>query len=148
MSTQVLLLRHGEPFPGENGALTPEGHKRVKEQAALFKRAGLHPARIFYSPLKRTKETAEEVANLLLAPLEEAKELEAKQNVLKILNLLPHPLQNETVFLVGHAPSLLSFYESALALPKPLALHKGSAILLSFDTDLLFGSASLLAYYP
>ena len=73
---KILLLRHGKAAPeGTDGSdesrpLTSRGRRQARDAGGLAKRLGLAPTRVCASPLKRTRETAEEFLGAFKKPAE------------------------------------------------------------------------------
>jgi phosphohistidine phosphatase SixA len=60
---KVFLVRHAEPGPGDDPALSAAGRKRAAELSAALRGAGI--TAILTSPLRRTRETAAPLAAAL-----------------------------------------------------------------------------------
>jgi phosphohistidine phosphatase len=108
----LWLLRHGEALPAEVGgdaerALSPAGERAVSALAARLGAAGWRPARVFTSPLRRARETADRVI-AGVAPDLEAEPLPALVPDAEPEELVPalrarDALQGD-VLIVGHQP--------------------------------------------
>jgi broad specificity phosphatase PhoE len=61
--TVVFLVRHGEKLTGDDPDLSPAGHARAQNIAAVLKKSGI--TKIFTTPFKRTRQTAQPLASAL-----------------------------------------------------------------------------------
>jgi phosphohistidine phosphatase len=112
----LLVLRHGEAGnrmrvveEDSERPLTPEGRIEMQKIARSLKAVGLQSDRIFTSPLRRARETAEIAAKTLKIPIfEEWDELKPDGNKTALYRKLARLGQNSRVILVGHEPYLSS----------------------------------------
>jgi phosphohistidine phosphatase len=112
----LFILRHGEAGnrmtaveKDSERPLTPEGRTEMQKIAKSLKAAGLQTNRIYTSPLKRAKETAEIAAKVLKIPtLEEWDELKPDGSKAALYRKLARFEQNSRLILVGHEPYLSS----------------------------------------
>ena len=63
----LYVVRHGHPIYGPEEQLTPLGHRQARALAARMAKVGI--SKIYSSPLRRARETAEPTANLLGLPI-------------------------------------------------------------------------------
>jgi phosphohistidine phosphatase len=133
----IYLVRHGIATDAESGqsdadrALTADGRRKMREIGAGLKAAGIAPAVILASPLRRTRETAEVLHAVLEAPLgiELCTPLapgHAPGDV--IAELRPYDDRDE-VMLVGHQPDmgeLASYLLTGSTHQVPLPFKKGA----------------------
>ncbi len=113
-----------------------------------LKNEGFYPDSILHSPLTRTKQTAEIIATLFqLEPhSNEALGNSFDENVL--LKKIPDPKLGQTIFMVGHAPTLLRFANRLVGRSTPIYdLDRSSALVLSFDETIDFGKAKFRHYF-
>lgn len=112
----LFILRHGEAgnrmtvvTEDSERPLTPEGRIEMQKVAKSLKALGLQTDRIFTSPLRRARETAEITAKILRIPtLEEWDELKPDGSKAALYRKLGRLQQNSRVMLVGHEPYLSS----------------------------------------
>jgi len=89
--------------------LTPEGRTEMEKIAKSLKAIGLQTDRIYTSPLRRARETAEIAAKILEIPtLEEWDELKPDGSKTGLYRKLARLGQNSRPILVGHEPYLTS----------------------------------------
>ena len=89
--------------------VTPEGRAEMQKIARSLKAAGLQADRIFTSPLRRARETAEIAAKILNIPtLEEWDELKPDGSKAELYRKLAKLEQDSRPSLVGHEPYLSS----------------------------------------
>ena len=89
--------------------LTPEGRTEIQEIAKSLKTVGLQTDRIYTSPLRRARETAEIAAKALnIRTLEEWDELKPDGSRAELYRKLARLEQNSRPILVGHEPYLTS----------------------------------------
>ena len=112
----LFILRHGEAGnrmtvveKDSERPLTPEGRAEMQKIARSLKAIGLQTDRIYTSPLRRARETAEIAAKILEIPtLEEWDELKPDGSKTGLYRKLARLEQNSRPILVGHEPYLTS----------------------------------------
>ena len=112
----LFILRHGEAGnrmtvveKDSERPLTPEGRTEMQKIAKSLKAIGLQTDRIYTSPLRRARETAEIAAKILEIPtLEEWDELKPDGSKTGLYRKLARLEQNLRPILVGHEPYLTS----------------------------------------
>jgi phosphohistidine phosphatase len=112
----LFILRHGEAGnrmtvveKDSERPLTPEGRAEMLKIAKSLKAIGLQTDRIYTSPLRRARETAEIAAKILEIPtLEEWDELKPDGSKTGLYRKLARLEQNPRPILVGHEPYLTS----------------------------------------
>ena len=112
----LFILRHGEAGnrmtvveKDSERPLTPEGRAEMQKIARSLKAIGLQTDRIYTSPLRRARETAEIAAKILEIPtLEEWDELKPDGSKTGLYRKLARLGQNSRPILVGHEPYLSS----------------------------------------
>jgi len=112
----LFILRHGEAGnrmtvveKDSERPLTPEGRTEMEKIAKSLKAIGLQTDRIYTSPLRRARETAEIAAKILEIPtLEEWDELKPDGSKTGLYRKLARLEQNPRPILVGHEPYLTS----------------------------------------
>ncbi|TMI43701.1 phosphohistidine phosphatase SixA [Candidatus Bathyarchaeota archaeon] len=112
----LFILRHGEAGnrmtvveKDSERPLTPEGRTEMEKIAKSLKAIGLQTDRIYTSPLRRARETAEIAAKILEIPtLEEWDELKPDGSKTGLYRKLARLGQNSRPILVGHEPYLTS----------------------------------------
>jgi phosphohistidine phosphatase len=112
----LFILRHGEAGNRMSVAeedserpLTPEGRIEMQKIAKSLKAVGLQTNKIYTSPLKRARETADITARILKIPtLEEWDELKPDGSKAALYRKLARFEPNSRLILVGHEPYLSS----------------------------------------
>ncbi len=112
----VFILRHGEagnrmtvPEEDSERPLTPAGRIEIQKIAKSLKTVGLQTDRIYTSPFRRARETAEITAKILKIPiLEEWDELKPDGSKTALYRKLAKVEQDSGLILVGHEPYLSS----------------------------------------
>ncbi|TMI28241.1 phosphohistidine phosphatase SixA [Candidatus Bathyarchaeota archaeon] len=112
----LFILRHGEAGnrmtvveKDSERPLTPEGRTEMEKIAKSLKAIGLQTDRIYTSPLRRARETAEIAAKILQIPtLGEWDELKPDGSKTGLYRKLSRLGQNSRPILVGHEPYLTS----------------------------------------
>src|SRR3989475_5218898 len=110
----LFILRHGEAGnrmavveKDSERPLTPEGRAEMQKIAKSLKAVGLQTDRIYTSPLRRARETAEIAAKVLnIRILEEWDELKPDGNKAELYRKLARREQNSRPILVEHEPYL------------------------------------------
>ena len=130
----VFILRHGEAGNRMAGVeedserpLTPSGRIEMQKIARALKTVGLQTDRVYTSPLRRARETADIAARILKIPiLEEWDELKPDGRREVLYRKLARLEQNSTLILVGHEPHLSSMIGEIIGTPGArIALKKG-----------------------
>jgi broad specificity phosphatase PhoE len=96
--TIVFLVRHGEKLTGDDPDLSPAGQQRAQNIAAALKKTSI--TRIYTTPVKRTRQTAQPLAAALGL---EALTYDAKKPELLVAHIKGQP---GTVLVVGHSNTL------------------------------------------
>ncbi len=107
--------------------LTAEGRLEMKKIAKSLKSAGLKADRVFTSPLRRARETAEIAAKILKIPkTEEWVELKPDGSKASLYRKLARLQRGSRAMLVGHEPYLSSMIGEIIGSPSSrLVLRKG-----------------------
>jgi phosphohistidine phosphatase len=108
------LIRHGVAAPADHHGdferpLTPEGELAIRRLSESLAGHAQRPTRIFSSPLRRARETAQNIARGLglQGPIEELAELGAGHDASDVLEALAAlGITEGHVALVGHQPQL------------------------------------------
>lgn len=108
----LFLMRHGIAEHGAPGqpdaarALTPHGVDQMRRQARALAQAGLRVDRLFCSPYRRARQTADLVAPALGAAVEEDALLQCGCTFADAVELLRRAGKVAGVLFVGHQPDL------------------------------------------
>lgn len=107
--------------------LTPGGRVETQKIAKALKAIGLQTDRIYTSPLKRARETAEIVAKILKIPtLQEWDELKPDGSKSALYRKMSKLKQSSRLILVGHEPYLTSMMAEIIgAADSKIVLKKG-----------------------
>ena len=151
------LLRHAEAedlSPSGRDAdrrLTEDGRRRMKSVAKVIARMDPGYDAILVSPLVRSRQTAEPVAEAcgFRKPLVETKALEPNADPVDVLHELAR-LRPGTALLVGHQPHFGRLFGLLLSGRSSLEVPMKKAALAAFDTeaDPSMGRADLKFYLP
>ncbi len=149
---KLYLVRHAEAIarsgtmPDAVRYLTSKGRLVFRKVARRVRREGAAPDVVFSSPLVRSVQTAEILAERLKhkGPVIVMKQLSPGFD-LKALRLLLAGAGNprEAAF-VGHEPDLGDLAATLLALPGGFPLRKGAVLALEVDTGVPKGAAKFL----
>jgi phosphohistidine phosphatase len=112
----LFILRHGEAGnrmrvveEDSERPLTPEGRIEIEKIGKSLQALGMKIDRVFTSPLRRARETAEIVARILkVQMLEEWSELKPDGSKAAVYRKLARLQADSSVLLVGHEPFLSS----------------------------------------
>ncbi|MDB6081516.1 MAG: Phosphohistidine phosphatase SixA [Chlamydiia bacterium] len=128
--------------------ISPEGRLIQEKMSKQLKEQGILPHQILYSPTKRTRETAEILGTILNIKTEEEKTLAIDEDGRELIKKIPMPALNQTIFMVGHAPSLMRFASQLLGGKVPIRefMNTSSALVLAFDDEIAFGKAHFVKY--
>lgn len=153
MLTKLLVIRHGK-FLNQGYAedslcpLSDDGREAQFRMAQFLDREGIFPTSIFCSPLLRAQQSAEVMAKYYSLPFEDEEALGNEFDMEKLLSKIPLPKKNETVFFVGHAPTLAQFVEKLVGRNVlPEGISKSASVLIHFDDKIQFGEGKFISYY-
>jgi len=130
----LFILRHGEAGnrmavveEDSERPLTPEGRADMQKIAKSLKAIGLQTNKIYTSPVKRARETAEIAAKILnISTLEEWNELKPEGSKAALYRKLERLERNSRLILVGHEPYLTSMMGEIIGTTSPkIVLKKG-----------------------
>jgi phosphohistidine phosphatase len=137
----LYILRHAIAEQRQAGradetrALTDEGRDKLRQVMKRARRAGVDPALILSSPLKRAVETAEVAAGILgyQGGIIETPSLSPKATVEQTWAAIREHAGSD-VMIVGHEPHLSHFVAYALAAPAlKVDLKKSALVCVRFD---------------
>jgi phosphohistidine phosphatase len=139
---EILVIRHGQavddaPGLGDAGRwLTGRGRKVTRRVARwLTKSKARRPAAIWTSPLVRSVQTAEIIAEAaeLTDDVSVVAELSPSRDTAELLRLLSSHQGAEPLALVGHEPSLSTLVTSLLGDVGWTGLKKSGVVAMSWD---------------
>lgn len=148
----IVLIRHGTPKTEgiSNEFLYPLSEEGKKNQLVVGRKLEekkIFPSYIFSSPFIRAKESAEILSNLFQIPLQEIDCLGSLFNPRALIEFIKTFKHNETLFLVGHAPSLSPFAESLVGKSFLRGeICRSGAIVLEFINEVGYGKGKLVEY--
>ncbi|MGM0439877.1 MAG: SixA phosphatase family protein [Chlamydiota bacterium] len=152
MTTTLVLLRHGKPDSEgyADDALRPlseEGRDVQRKMMAMLQRMGYAPTSVYTSPLLRAQQTAEVVEEIFGVEAQDEEALSNDFDASLLLQKLPPPDDDATIFFVGHAPNLGDFANS-LAGKEFLTegLSKSSFAIIEFKDKVAFGCGHFVGY--
>ncbi|OGH58067.1 MAG: phosphohistidine phosphatase SixA [Candidatus Lindowbacteria bacterium RIFCSPLOWO2_12_FULL_62_27] len=152
----LYLVRHAvamerEDWDGSDEArpLTEEGIEKMKEAARGLVRTGLRAGRVFSSPLKRARQTADIlVKELDLKKTELIESLAPGGAPPLVLKELAGLSDDERVMLVGHEPDLGHLAAFLLGADHPLPFKKGAVMAIEFGGRPGQSRGEMLWYMP
>jgi phosphohistidine phosphatase len=149
---KLYFVRHAEAIersgtmPDASRYLTTKGRLAFRKIARRVRKAGVAPAVIFTSPLLRSVQTAEILAERLKyeGPVVVEKELSPGFDLRALRSLLEKAGNPTEAAYVGHEPDLGDLAATLLALPEGFPLRKGAVLALDADVDAPKGTATFL----
>jgi phosphohistidine phosphatase len=149
---KLYLVRHAEAIersgttPDASRYLTANGRRAFRKIARQVRKAGIAPAVIFTSPLLRSVQTAEILAERLKHKGEVvvAKELSPGFDLRALRALLAKAKNPTEAAFVGHEPDLGDLAATLLAIPGGSPLRKGAVLALEVDSGVPKGGAKFL----
>lgn len=112
-----------------------------------LKALGIRPSCILHSPTTRTLQTAEILGEVFGVVPREEKALGFMGDEVELLKKIPDPSLEETIIMVGHAPTLMHFAYLLTNQSSLSELLKSSGVLiLTFDESIGFGKAKFIEY--
>lgn len=127
--------------------ISKEGRLIQKKMSEHLKSQGIVPNQILHSPLKRTKETAAILGEVFHLIPKETPELGLSFREKVLLNEIPDPKLNQTIMMVGHAPTLLYFTNLLLGQRCPIdGIERSGVVILKFHDTVGFGKAEYVNY--
>ena len=153
MVSRVVCIRHGKPI-SEGYAddtlrpLSDEGKEIQRKVIQRLKDDGVTPNFVLTSPLLRAQQTAQIVTDVFSIYFENEPALGTEFDAEKLLERIPRPEQNLTLFIVGHEPTLGKFVNDLVGeTVLPDGLSKSSAAVIEFEEEIGFGKGKLIHYY-
>jgi len=149
---KLYLVRHAEAIerssttPDASRYLTTKGRLSFRKIARRARKAGIAPAVIFTSPLLRSVQTAEILAERLehKGEVVVARELSPGFDLRALRALLAGAGNPGEAAFVGHEPDLGLLAATLSALPGGFPLRKGAVVALEADKGVTKGTAKLL----
>jgi phosphohistidine phosphatase len=154
MLLRVVAVRHAKPqsegYADETlRPLSEEGISIQNRVTQHLKELDITPNIILSSPLIRAQETAHIISGYFdNVPIITVNALGYDFDSNLILSHFPHPKENQTVYLVGHTPTLGDFVNRLVGeIVIPTGLSKSSAAIVDFREAPKFGSGEFVGYY-
>jgi phosphohistidine phosphatase len=149
---KLYLVRHAEAIersgttPDASRYLTTKGRLAFRKIARRVRKTGVAPAVIFTSPLLRSVQTAEILAERLKheGPVVVEKELSPGFDLRALRSLLAKAGNPTEAAFVGHEPDLGDLAATLLAIPEGFPLRKGAVLALEVDIGILKRAATFL----
>jgi phosphohistidine phosphatase len=149
---KLYLVRHAEAIersatmPDAARYLTPKGRVAFRKIARRVREAGIAPDVIFTSPLLRSVQTAEILAERLKheGPVVVVKELSPGFDDRALRSLLADAGNPAEAAFVGHEPDLGDLAATLLSLRGDFPLRKGAVLALEVETGVPKGAAKFL----
>ena len=138
---KIIIVRHAAAVertsdtPDEGRYLTSEGRAFIRTTGRTMLKKGVEPCLILTSPLVRSVQTADILAEALsyIGPVIATDELSPGFDETALRTLLEKYQQVDELVLVGHEPDLSGVVASLLPLQGGFDFKKGSAIKLKVD---------------
>jgi len=149
---KLYLVRHAEAIersaatPDASRYLTPKGRDSFRKIARRIRKAGAAPDVVFTSPLLRSVQTAEILAERLKhgGAVVVAKELSPGFDLPALRSLLSGAgFPGEAAF-VGHEPDLGLLAAAMFGLPEAFGLRKGAVLAMEVEKGVPKGTAKFL----
>jgi phosphohistidine phosphatase len=149
---KLYLVRHAEAIersaatPDASRHLTTKGRLSFRKIARSVRKAGAAPDVIFTSPLLRSVQTAEILAERLKhkGAVVVAKELSPGFDLRDLRSLLSGAGNPMEAAFVGHEPDLGLLAAALMAIPEGFPLRKGAVLALEADGSARKGTAKFL----
>jgi phosphohistidine phosphatase len=149
---KLYLVRHAEAIersgtaPDASRYLTTKGRLAFRKIARRVRKAGVAPAVIFTSPLLRSVQTAEILAERTKhqGAVVVAKELSPGFGLRDLRSLLSGAGNPAEAAFVGHEPDLGDLAATLLALPRGFPMRKGAVVAVEVAESPTKGSAKFL----
>lgn len=155
MLTRVVAIRHAKP---KSEGYADEILRPLSEEGKLIQNTmtehlislGIKPDIIYTSPILRALETALLIAEKFehKVPLKVINELGYNFNKDFLLNLIPHPSLNQTLYLIGHSPTLANFIDQLTEEESLIeGLNTSSAAIVDFRDEIKYKKGNFIAVY-
>ena len=149
---KLYLVRHAEAIerssttPDASRYLTTKGRLSFRKIARRVRKSGVAPVVIFTSPLLRSVQTAEILAERLKHKGEVvvARELSPGFDLRALRALLAGAGNPEEAAFVGHEPDLGGIAATLMSVPGGFPLRKGAVVALEAGKGVMKGTAELL----
>lgn len=149
---KLYLVRHAEAIerssttPDASRYLTTKGRLSFRKIARRVRKSGIAPVVIFTSPLLRSVQTAEILAERLKHKGEVvvARELSPGFDLRALRALLAGAGNPEEAAFVGHEPDLGGIAATLMSAPGGFPLRKGAVVALEAGKGVMKGTAELL----
>lgn len=149
---KLYLVRHAEAIersgtiPDASRYLTTKGRLDFRKIVRRVRKTGIAPAVIFTSPLLRSVQTAEILAERTKhkGAVVVAKELSPGFDLRDLRSLLSGAGTPAEAAFVGHAPDLGDLAATLLALPRGFPMRKGAVVAVEVDGSPAKGTAKFL----
>ena len=153
MATTLILIRHGQPQTGEgtnrtDPPLSTDGETKQRKVAQFLESKGYTPDQIFCSPLLRAQQSAEIIAKVTPAPVQSEEALGGNFDQDILIDKLPPPDHDKTIYFVGHDPTLSLFAHNLIGEKVlPTGLSKSGSVVIVFDSMVALGKGRMAAKY-
>ena len=152
MSTTIIAVRHAKPL-SEGYAdellrpLHKDGISAQKEITHLLIDKGYIASTILSSPILRAKQTADILSQTFKVDVEITESLGYAFNADDLIDYISKK-KNQTLILVGHAPSLGEFVNTLVGRRVlPAGLSKSGTAIVLFEDDIKPGNGSFIEYF-
>ena len=139
---ELYLIRHGEAaergkeYPDDSKRpLTPQGVSRLRKEAQALNALGVTLDLIITSPLARTRQTADVLADVMKSkpPVTASDALAPAGSHASVMQELGKHMRKARVALVGHEPNIGELAARLIGARVPLEFKKGAICRVDFD---------------
>ena len=154
---ELYLVRHaiaadrGDEYPDDSKRpLTSEGMSRFKKEAKALDGLGMSVALILTSPLVRTRQTADILAESLEGkpPVVNTDSLAPAGTAPSVMQDLNRHAKKGRIALVGHEPNIGELAARLIGARTPLGFKKGAVCRIDFDVLPPKGTGTLIWFVP
>ena len=154
---ELYLIRHGEAaergkeYPDDSKRpLTPQGIARLKKEAHALNELGVSFDMVISSPLVRTRQTADTIAEGLKGKpaVTTSDALAPAGTSASVIQELGKHMRKGRIALVGHEPNLGELAARLIGARAPLAFKKGGICRIDFEVFPPKGAGQLRWFVP
>jgi phosphohistidine phosphatase len=150
---EIYLMQHGLAVPEQEDPerpLSPAGKMQIEKSAAAIRMMGLQFDLVVASTKKRSRQTAEIVADAIGYPLEKIVETEAVKPTAPPeagIDFIGQFKQIKSVFIAGHLPSLALIASALLTAASEISIRFENGGLCRIDVENLPARNGVLCWY-
>lgn len=154
---ELYLIRHGESaergkeYPDDSKRpLTSQGLARLRKQAHALNELGVGFDAIITSPLVRSRQTADAIADVLKSkpPVTTADSLAPAGSSASVIQELGKHMRKARIALVGHEPNMGELAARLIGAREPIEFKKGAICRIDFEVFPPKGIGQLRWFLP